>query len=46
MWVKGDAAASREYGLLPMAMLQGRVVAQVGMLSYLGLLLTSKEQQH
>ncbi|WIA35662.1 hypothetical protein OEZ86_004074 [Tetradesmus obliquus] len=29
MWVKGDAPASREYGLLPMAMLQGRVVAQV-----------------
>jgi hypothetical protein len=30
MWVKGDAPASREYGLLPMAMLQGRVIAQVG----------------
>lgn len=30
MWVKGDAPGSCEYGMLPMAMLQGRVVAQVG----------------
>lgn len=31
MWVKGDAVASREYGPVPLAMLQGRVVAQVGL---------------